>query len=583
MSDSGTQLPPQLSPYRRKFADPEARMTVIGGGEIGGKALGLGFIDAVLREKFVPEKFPDFQVSIPQVTVLRTGVFELFIKRNNLLERALSDRLDDAGIAREFQRADFPAEFAGDLMALVQEIRRPLAVRSSSLLEDRLVSPFAGVYGTKMIPNDSHDPSERFRRLIEAIKFVWASTYFSEARDYQRRAGTDPRDERMAVILQEVVGEPHNGRFYPDISGVARSFAWYPIGTAKPEQGVVNLALGLGKTIVDGGLCWIYSPSRPKVGPPVSTAQERVETTQTRFWAVRMGRPPVWNPIKEDEFLVHAELQEAEDDGVLTPMASVYDPGSDRLQPGLSRPGPRVLDFAPLLQHNAYPLNDLLRELLALGAEAMEAPVELEFAAVLAKNQPNRFAALQIRPMAVPGKEITVSDEEMNSPEALVSSDQALGNGVLSDLGDVLYVRPETFDAAKTPAIAEELGEMNRMLLSSGKPYVLIGFGRWGSSDPWLGIPVVWSQISGARAIVEVSGEQIASDLSQGSHFFHNLSAFGVCYLSLKYGSRFRVDWDWLNEQKAVREGNWVRHVRLASPLTIRLDGRRMRGVILHG
>ncbi|MFH0883223.1 MAG: PEP/pyruvate-binding domain-containing protein [bacterium] len=583
MSDSGFSVPPLTSPYRRKFDDPESRMTVIGPGEIGGKALGLGFIDSVLNEKFLPEKFPDFHVSIPQVTVLRTGVFELFLKRNSLLDRALSGQLDDAGIAREFQRADFPAEFTGDLMALVQEIHRPLAVRSSSLLEDRLVSPFAGVYGTKMIPNDSHDPSERFRRLIEAIKYVWASTYFSKARDYQHRTGTDPRDERMAVIVQEVVGESHNGRFYPNISGVARSFAWYPIGNAKPELGVVNLALGLGKTIVDGGLCWIYSPARPKVGPPVGSTRERIETTQTRFWSVRMGCPPVWNPIKEDEFLVQAELQDAESDDVLAPLASVYDPESDRLQPGISRIGPRVLDFAPILQHNINPLNDLLKELMSLGQEAMEAPVEIEFAAVFSKNKPSRFAVLQIRPMAAPGKEITVTDDEMKSSLSLVSSDQVLGNGVLSDLYDILHVRSDTFDAGKTRLIADELGEMNRMLLTLGRPYVLIGFGRWGSSDPWLGIPVVWSQISGARAIVEVSGDQIVADVSQGSHFFHNLSAFGVCYLSLRHGSRYHVDWDWLARQKAVREGNWVRHIRLASPLTVRLDGRRMRGVILHG
>ena len=583
MSDPDLSVPPLISPYRRKFDDPESRMTVIGPGEIGGKALGLGFIDAVLNEKYLSESFPDFQVSIPQVTVVRTGVFELFLKQNGLLERTLSGRLDDSGIAREFQQADFPAEFTGDLMALVQEIRRPLAVRSSSLLEDRLVSPFAGVYGTKMIPNDSHDPSERFRRLIEAIKYVWASTYFSTARDYQRRAGTDPRDEKMAVIIQEVVGEPHNGRFYPDLSGVARSFAWYPIGSAKPEQGVINLALGLGKTIVDGGLSWIYSPERPKVGPPVGSVGERIRTTQTRFWAVRMGCPPVWNPIKEDEFLVEAELENAEKDGVLAPLASVYDAGSDRLQAGIARSGPRVLDFAPILQHNIYPLNDLLKELMAIGQESMEAPVEMEFAAVLSKNKPSRLCVLQIRPMAAPGKEITVTDEEMASPQALVSSDQVLGNGVISDLLDILYVRPDSFDASKTRQIAEELGEMNRMLLTLGRPYALIGFGRWGSSDPWLGIPVSWSQISGARAIVEISGDKITADISQGSHFFHNLSAFGVCYLSLRHGSQYHVDWNWLTQQKAVREGNWVRHIHLASPLTVRLDGRRMRGVIVHG
>jgi len=572
----------RTSPFRRYVQDPEHRISRIGSGEIGGKALGLAFIDNVIASQFDASRHPDFRVTIPRVSVVCTKVFEGFMNRNSLWEYVANRDNSDAEIARTFLKADFPAEITGDLMALVSNHRLPLAVRSSSLLEDALANPFAGVYATKMIPNDSHDPSERFRRLTEAIKYVWASTYFHDARDYLERSGLAYDSERMAVIIQEVVGQPHNGRFYPDISGVTRSFSWYPIGRARPDQGVVQLALGLGKTIVDGGLCWIYCPAMPKVGPPVGSVRDRLETTQTEFWSVRMGKPPKWDPAKETEYMDKVSITEAEKDGVLSPLVSTYDGESDRLLPGTAHSGPRVLDFAPILQHRVMAFNELIRDLMELGAEAAHSPVEIEFAGVINSKKPHDLALLQIRPMAVAAEEISLEDTKA-SDKQLLFSDQAIGHGLVYGIHDVVYVRPESWDAAHSRKIADEIGELNRKMLQEGRPYLLIGFGRWGSSDPWLGIPVTWSQISGAQVIVEVSGDKIQADLSQGSHFFHNLSAFGVCYLSIREGGQRRLDWEWLAEQEILHEGNWIRHIRTESPLVVRVDGRQLKGVIEHG
>ena len=577
-----------LPPYSRRLFDPEQRLWRLGGGELGGKAHGLRTAADVIARRGAELSRLGLEVDVPALVALGTHLFDTFLDRNGLRGLIAEEPSDDA-VRSAFQRASVPAELAGDFTALAKEARIPLAVRSSSLLEDALGQPFAGVYGTKMIPGNQVQPAARLRSLLDAVKFVWASTFFQEARAYRRATTTGSTHEKMAVLVQEVVGRGHRGhrgqdgdRFYPDLSGVARSIDFYPQGRARPEDGIVHLALGLGKSIVDGDLCWSFSPARPEVGPPFGSVRELVGATQTRFWAVNIGPPPPYDPMTETEYLVRPGLAEAEADGTLRYSASTYDPASDRLVPGTGRVGPRVLDFAPLLVYGEVPLAAAVRALLDLCAEEVGAPVEIEFAVSLPLRGPRRLGLLQVRPLAVGRDALEVTEEDLASPAAVVSSPAALGNGRCQVL-DVVYVDPGLFVTAETPAIAEEIATINRELLDAGRPYLLAGFGRWGSSDPWLGIPVRWDQISGARAIVEATLPALSPEPSQGSHFFHNLSSFQVVYLTVRStvgGDRGTIDWYWLRRQPVARETPHVRHVQLAAPLDIAVDGRSGRGVV---
>lgn len=570
----------EMPRFGREFFSSRQTFSRIGDGALGGKARGLVEADRALAGADLPSRFPGFDVGIPRMVVVTTELFDLFMERNRLEETAFSD-LPDERLAHAFQRAELPTELAGDLRALTGEVRTPLAVRSSSLLEDALGRPFAGVYGTKMIPNNQADASTRFRRLVEAIKLVWASTYFQAARSYIRGTDRDARDEKMAVIIQEVVGERHGDRFYPHLSGVARSFNFYPVGSARPEDGVVNLALGLGKTIVDGGISWSYSPARPKAPPPYGSVGDLLKNSQVEFWAVNMGRPPAHDPIRETEYMVRAGLEEADYDGTLRFAASTYDAASDRLVPGTGKQGARVLNFAPLLVLSELPLNPMIKALLGACEVALQGPVEIEFAATLSRDGESvRIGFLQVRPMVVSHERVDLGDEELTAPGTLVSSERVLGNGTNEAIADVVYVRPEVFETRQTVRIAAEIESMNRPLQEEGRPYLLIGFGRWGSSDPALGIPVDWGQINGARAIVESTLPGMVVEPSQGSHFFHNMCSFQVSYFWVSHESRPGVDWDWLASLPAERETGFVRHLRLERPLLVKVDGRSGRGGI---
>ncbi|PWT91353.1 MAG: hypothetical protein C5B54_05505, partial [Acidobacteria bacterium] len=530
-----------LEEFGRNFFDPDRRLTSIGGGSIGGKAQGLVDASEILTAKFPAEKFLDLPVNIPAFTVIRTDVFDEFLQRNELEKIAYSDAPDDV-IALEFQRASLPAEILGDLRALIQKVHQPLAIRSSSLLEDSLQQPFAGVYMTKMIPNNQPSADERFRKLSEAIKLVYASAFSRSAKDYLRAIQKDPREEKMAVLIQEVVGSRFGDRFYPEISGVARSYHFYATGRARPEHGVVSLALGLGKTIVDGGKCWTYSPAFPTLMPPSTTA-ELLDQTQVHFWAVNMGKPPAYDPIQETEYLLHLMHTDAEADGALNLLASTYDPQSDRLSMGTTKAGPRILDFSGILRLKEIPLNDVVKVLLQICAEHLLEPVEIEFAVTL---HPRRLGLLQVRPMAVPGETVEINERELTGSDLLLASENVLGNGRVNDIHDILFVRPDRFNAKHSKQIAFEIEAMNRHLLEEKKPYILIGFGRWGSSDPWLGIPVTWGQVSGAKSIVEATLENMNIDLSQGSHFFHNLLSFQVTYFCVPHSGKYEINWKWL-------------------------------------
>ena len=566
---------------RRAFRENEA-FPFLGTGEPGGKASGLASIQETIYRHFRGNPYCDISVDIPRMTVLLTDIFSAFMEAGNLYETACSE-LADERIAYHFQKAELPATVVGDLLHLISTVHTPLAIRSSSLLEDALYEPLAGVYETKMIPNNQFDAESRYRKLVEAIKFVYASTYFRQAKQYFAAGKKHLEEEMMGVIIQEVVGERYGNRFYPTLSGVARSHNFYPIGNARPQDGVVNLALGLGKTIMDGGRAWSYCPECPAAPPPYSCAGDLLDLSQRDFWAVNMGPAPEYNPIRETEYLAQTSLQEAEEDGTLRYVCSTYDQASDRLQMGLGTAGPRLVDFSPILQGEVVPLNNLVKELLAISKQELGREVEIEFAMSYDPllKRPPRFGFLQVRPMVVSTESVQVDLETLPAGRIFIQSRSVMGNGRIEGIDRVIYAKPGSFQPGRTRQIAGEMEAMNQELAKQETPYLLIGFGRWGSSDPWLGIPVAWSQISGARVIVEATLPDMHPDFSQGSHFFHNISSLGVPYFSVDGSQRSQIDWSWLEAQPVVRETEFVRQVRCQSPLQVLVNGRDATGVIL--
>jgi Pyruvate phosphate dikinase, AMP/ATP-binding domain len=572
-----TDLSDVFAEFARGRFDSGAPLSTIGGGAPGGKARGLADIRGALEAGLDTSRYPGITVDIPALAVLGTDVFDEFLKDNDLAKTTGSDLADDR-LASAFQKGDLPFSVLGDLRALVNQVDSPLAIRSSSLLEDARTSPFAGVYGTKMIPNAAYDADARFRALTQAVKFVYASTFARLAKDYRAATGHAEGEEKMAVIIQELVGKRYPGRFYPELSGVARSFNYYPMDPARPQDGVVSLALGLGKTIVDGDRCWTYSPAAPRVDPPFGSVERLLKESQTQFWAVNMGEPPAFDPIRETEYLLSENLTAAERDGTLRYLVSTYSPLSGRLSMGLPFPGPRALTFAPLLILGEPPLNDLIVDVLRTCEAQVGGPVEIEFAMTF---EPHRFRFLQVRAMPGALQETRIDPEEQEGERTLVAGGMALGNGALDTVTDIVYTVPETFDLKDTAAMAAELEAINRRMVQSGLPYLLIVLGRLGTTDPWLGIPIRWAGISGARVVVEATQDNVRVELSQGSHFFHNVMSLGVKYFNLSLSGLRRIDWDWLAQQPAVEETRFFRHLSLHSPLLVKVDGRSSRGVIL--
>ncbi len=565
-----------FSRFQRKFFDTTEDFTIIGNGSIGAKAKGLAFIKKHLVEK---AETSDFILGIPRLTVIATDFFDEFMVSNNLYEVVYSGD-SDTYIAHKFQKAELPVNLVGDLRSIASEAKTPLAIRSSSLFEDAVFEPFAGIYATKMISNNQLDEDTRFKRIVEAVKFVYASTFFKKAMEYMFSVDKRPKDEKMAVIIQEVVGSRHGNKFYPSISGVARSYNFYPIGRSKPEEGVINLAMGLGKTIVDGGVSWTFSPAYPNVPAPFGSIKALMDNTQRNFWAVNMEKPYLYDPVNEEEYLLHLDINEAEHDGTLDYVCSTYDAASDRVKPGTGTEGPRIVNFNPILDLNLIPLNPLLKELLKISERALEAPVEIEFAVNIdGENAPPRFGFLQVRPMTVTTDIIDIEENEFSG--SIMPEGYVLGNGVVDYLSDIVFLKPEVFDISNSEEIAGELEILNKLIKSENKKYLLIGYGRWGSTDKWLGIPVEWAQISNAKVIVEAMLPDFDVELSQGSHFFHNINSFQVLYFSIKSDKVSGFDWGWLNEQETVNELAYTKHIRLQKPLIIKVDGRIAKGVIL--
>jgi len=572
-----------IVPYSRHFHEDYSQFSMIGSGSLGGKARGLAFMDRILARNFDPEKFPGVTISIPRTLVLGTDVFDDFMRENDLLPQAVCDH-SDSHMANLFIKASLPGKIVGDLRDFIRNVKVPLAVRSSSLLEDSLYQPFAGIYATKMLPNDQVSDDIRFLNLINAIKFVFASTFFRQAKSYIGSTPHRVEDEKMAVVIQPVVGKLQQDIFYPDFSGVARSYNYYPVGQAKPEDGVVNVALGLGKTIVDGGVSLRFTPAFAGVLPQFTSIKDMFNFSQRAFYAVAMRHADSIAFLEEDQYLVKLGLERAEKDGVLENLASTYSRENDTVYDGVSSPGPRIINFAHILKNGVFPLAGIVSDLLNLSSEAMNCAVEAEFAASLDARDvfPAQFSILQVRPLVVQDELVKVELNESQREFAVCYSDRVLGNGINQDVRDIVFVKPAVFDAARSPQIAGEVDKLNAQLRDAGTPYLLIGPGRWGSTDPWLGIPVKWSQISGVKVVVEASLPNMNVDPSQGSHFFQNMTSLRIGYFTipLDRGHGF-IDWPWLEAQPAVAETEHLKHVRLAGSLTVMIDGRKSQGIIL--
>jgi CheY-like chemotaxis protein len=548
----------------------------VGGGSLGGKARGLAFMQRLLGESRVGQEFPGIELAVPPCVVIGTDVFDAFLERNDLGELSLRSE-DDAQLLARFLAARLPAEAEADLACFLERVREPLAVRSSSLLEDSPYRPFSGVYETFMLPNDHPFVEVRFRELVSAIKRVYASTFSSQAKAYIRATPYRLEEEKMAVILQRLVGVRHDARFYPDFAGVARSHDVYARPPHAPGDGIAAVGLGLGRTVVEGGACLRFCPRYPRHAPGLVSLEEALRGAQRRFWALELdggeGR------LRESEF----GLEEARADGTLALVASTYSAANEALYDGLGREGVPVVTFAPVLKQGLFPLGEVLARLLELAAWGMGAPVEIEFAVNLSvpAGRSKAFAFLQLRPLALAAEPAELELGGAGEAELICRSDTVLGAGKL-ELSDALVVDHHRFDRARSRDVALELARLNAELAAAGTPYLLVGVGRWGSADPWLGIPVAWEQISGARVIVEAGFRDLVVEPSQGTHFFQNLTSFDVGYFTVnpERGDGF-VDWDWLSAQPAEHETAFVRHLRFPRPAVVKMNGRAHAGVIL--
>ena len=568
--------------FKRDRFDSYSNFARIGEGSLGGKGRGLAFIDNFLKRHQEFEEFDNARVMIPKTLVLCTDIFDEFMESNGLYEVALSDAEDDV-ILRYFLKAKLPDRLVEDFFTFFDVVKSPIAIRSSSLLEDSHYQPFAGIYSTYMIPYRD-DKYEMLRMLSDAIKGVYASVYFRDSKAYMQATSNVIDTEKMAVILQEVVGKQYGNHYYPSMSGVGRSLNYYPLGDEKPEEGTVSLALGLGKYIVDGGLTLRFSPYHPNHVLQTSEMEMALRETQTQFYALDVTNNGQDFSINDGFNLLKLHVSEADKDGSLNYIASTYDPYDQCIYDGIYPGGRKVITFANILQHEVFPLAKILQLSLKYGEEEMRRPVEIEFAANLSHEKENQgtFYLLQIRPI-VDSKEnldedLTTIDEE----SLLLKSNNSLGHGIMTDLLDVVYVKTNGYSPQNNQEIAWEIEKLNRDFLNAGKNYILIGPGRWGSSDTWLGIPVKWPHISAARIIVEAGLTNYRVDPSQGTHFFQNLTSFGVGYFTINaYMNDGIYRQDFLNAQPAVQETKYLRHVHFEQPVVVKMDGKKKLGVAI--
>ncbi len=552
----------------------------IGEGSLGGKGRGLAFIDLFLKSNHLSKKYKDITISIPRTVVLSTDVFNEFMEDHKLLQ-FVAEPHDDETILKKFISKPLPKWVIKDVKSFLSTLKTPVAIRSSSVLEDSIYQPFAGVYATYMLPNT--DIAHFLKMTCTAIKSVMASSFYKSSKSYIKATAHSVEESQMAVILQEVIGKQYDTLYFPNISGVARSINFYPIGEEKPNEGIANIALGLGEIIVGGGRTLHFSPYHPKNILQLSSTKTALKDTQKYFYGLDMNPESYQVSTSESVNKKKINLRQAKNHPALKFVASTYDMQSNQIRAGVFHDGARILSFESILKQETFPLAEILKDLLQIGQEEMRHPIEIEFAIKLdvPLGEPKIFSFLQIRPIVESNDYKHIIPKKINILDTIIYSKSALGNGKYEGIYDFVYIKPETFNAAKTLDIATSIEQLNKTFEKEKKNYVLVGPGRWGSSDPWLGIPINWTQISAAKIIVESGLENFVIDPSQGTHFFQNLTSFKVGYLTLNpfmNDGFFNVAY--LNKQKAIYEDKFIRHVRFKKALTIMLDGKNHRAVI---
>ncbi len=572
-----------IAKFDKSSYDEYTTFSRIGEGSIGGKARGLAFINSIIKKQKLFNAFPDVLITIPRTVVLGTDIFDEFMDNNNLYPVALSDKSDEE-ILNHFLEAELPGWVYQDFYSFFAVSRhKPIAVRSSSKLEDSHYQPFAGIYSTYMIPRVS-DNREMVNLLSDAIKEVYASVYYKTSKSYMAATSNVIDEEKMGIIIQEVCGNQHGDIFYPTLSGVARSINFYPIGSEKTEDGIANIAMGLGKLIVDGGLSLRLCPKHPKKILQLSSPEYALRDTQKMFYALDLNEESFVPSTDDGINILKLPVNDKISESTLRYAASTYDFENDMIRDGINHQGKRVITFANVLQHKLFPLAEILDTLLETGQREMNNPIEIEFAANLETppGSPAIFNFLQIRPIVMSDQSQIVDIDNIDHDKAIICSDSALGNGSIHGIKDLVYVKPDSFDAARNEEIAGNVDKINAGFVSRGENYVLVGPGRWGSSDPWLGIPVKWGQISAARLIVESGLKHYRIDPSQGTHFFQNLTSFRVGYFTINpFMNDGFYDVDFLDNIEAVYEDEFLRHLTFKEPLKIMIDGRRHRGVVM--
>ena len=574
-----------ITEFSKESFDPKNSFARIGSGSLGGKARGLGFVNTLINNNKIRYKFENVEISVPSAVVIATDVFDQFLDMNRLDVFTLSSYVDTE-ITKKFTEATvFPSETKKKLLDFLETVKEPLAVRSSSLLEDSQFQPFAGVYQTFMIPNNDPDIIVRLNELLHCIKGVYASTFYKKAQDYMKATTYRLEEEKMAVIVQRLVGSPHDGRFYPDFAGVAKSYNFYPVPPQKSTDGIAMVALGLGKQVVDGGNAVRFCPKYPRHLLQFYSTKETIRNAQQDFFALVYNGMRDSNPLFMPEKLVKQyDLSSAEKDQTLYSVGSTYSVEDDEVYDGISRKGRRIVTFAPILKQKSFPLGEILDMLLDLGSWGMGVPVEIEFAVNLnvPPGYPKDFAMLQMRPLVISQEVEELNVDNYQREDLICQSRQVLGNGAINRIYDIVVVDIDKFDRSKSRDVALEVSRLNSKLLDQKRPYILIGVGRWGSLDHWLGIPVTWDMISGASVIVESGFKDLNVTPSLGSHFFQNITSFKVGYFTIDTVNNLDfIDWEWLSSHKAVEEMNFTKHLLFEEPISVKINGHKNKGVIL--
>lgn len=570
-----------ITKFSRSVFDRYCIFSRVGNGSLGGKARGLAFIDALIKRHQMLYRFDNVVITIPRTLVLATDIFDEFMERNNLYNIALSVATDNE-ILESFSKAELPHYVINVLNTFLDVNNTPLAVRSSSVLEDSHYQPFAGIYSTYMVPYTDYR-QKMIEMLCLAIKSVYASTFFKSSKAYMKATRNVIDEEKMGIIIQQVCGKQYGQRYYPTLSGVARSINYYPVGPEKTTDGIANIALGLGKQIVEGGTSLRFSPKYPRNILQLHDAETALKSTQKEFYALNLDPAAFKLCINDCINLQHLKIKDAEADKSIKHISSTYDLHDNTMRDGSDYDGKKIITFANVLKYNAFPLAQILETLLDIGAKEMNNPVEIEFAANLDVNpgEPRIFNFLQIRPIVENEEVVEYDFSHENKNNWLLYSNTALGNGHIKDVYDVIYIKPETFDPANNKIIPQILEKINNSFIETDKNYILIGPGRWGSSDPWLGIPVKWAQISQARIIVESGLSNYHVDPSQGTHFFQNLTSFRVGYFTINTSiNDGYFDINYLNSLPSIYEDNYLRHVKCQSGLTIKVDGKNNKAII---